>query len=174
MRRRRAVPGPDLLEELQSARLDDRPLRRAGRGPTERFAAGGAWLLLLFAGVVAVAVITEQGKPEYPALEPSCTTGALALSATETEVRGDIRYSVVGPDGAVLLALNTAAVSSEGVATPTGPEMITQVFPEEPMVGCRLRGTFPAQVPPGQHVVSAFRLVDGTWTRFASVPLTVR
>lgn len=172
MRRRR--PAPDLLEELQSARLDDRPVRRAGRGPTERFAAGGAWLLLLFAGVVAIAVITEQGKPTYPALEPSCTTGALALSATQTEVRGDIRYSVVGPDGAVLLALNAESVSSEGVATPTVPGRITQVFPEEPVVGCRLRGTFPAQVPPGDHVVSAFRLEGSTWTRFASVPLTVR
>jgi hypothetical protein len=171
---RRRRPAPDLLEELQSARLDDRPVRRAGRGPTERFAAGGAWLLLLFAGVVAVAVIAEQGKPTYPALEASCTTGALALSATETDVRGDIRYSVAGPDGDVLLAINADAVSADGVAQPSAPGAVTQVFPEEPMVGCRLRGSFPAQVPPGDHVVSAFRLVDGTWTRFASVPLTVR
>lgn len=169
---RRRAPAPDLLEELQAAR--DGSGHRPGRGPTERFAAGGAWLLLLFAGVVAVAVITEQGKPEYPRLAASCTTGALALSATETEVRGDIRYSVVGPDGDVLLAINAASVSDGLVATPVAPRAVTQVFPEEPMVGCRLRGSFPAQVPPGDHVVSAFRLVDGAWTRFASVELTVR
>lgn len=174
MRRRRQA-APDLLEELQAARGEGPAARRpAGRGPTERFAAGGAWLLLVFAGVVAVAVITEQGRPAYPDLDASCTTGALALSAEETEVRADIRYSLVGPDGDVLLAINAASVSDELVATPTAAGAVTQVFPEEPMVGCRLRGSFPAQVPPGDHVVSAFRLVDGSWTRFASADLTVR
>ncbi len=175
MRRRgQQPPQEDLLEQLHAQRLEGRAAQRTARPPSERFKAGGIWLLAAFAAVVAAAIIAEQGKPGFPVLAASCTTGAIALAPTEVGQRDEVRYTVVGPDGDVLITLNTTAVSATGVATPSSPGAVTQVFPERPMLGCRIQDSFPAQVPVGQHVVTAFRLVDGQWTSFASTTLTVR
>jgi hypothetical protein len=178
---RRRKEQPDLLEELHAERSAERPDGRserqraaAARGPTDRFKPGSLPLLGLFVAVVIAAVYAEQGRPPYPPLEPSCTTGALALAPTEVGQREDVRYTLVGPDGDVLMALNTSAVSPALVATPVSPGAITQVFPARVMVGCRDRETFPAQVPVGRHTVTAFRLVDGAWVRLAETSLTVR
>ncbi|MDP3713402.1 MAG: hypothetical protein Q8R60_13080 [Mycobacteriales bacterium] len=165
---------PDLLEQLHSDSPPPHPGERVVRPPSERFKAGGLWLLGAFAAVVIAAVYADQGKPPFPPLETSCTTGALAIAPTTVGQRDEVRYTLVGPDGDVLLALNTTGVSATGVATPSAPGAVTQVFPEQPMLGCRSQDDFPAQVPVGRHTVTAFRLVNGTWTSFASTTLTVR
>ena len=164
----------DPLEQLHAARQDGLPLRPPGRGPTERFKVGGTWLLAGFGLLVAAQVVSEQGKPAYPELAPSCTTAAVAVSPTTVDVREDVRYSYVGPDGDVLIALNAAAVSADGVATPSTPGAVTQVFEEDRVFDCRRRGDFPAAVPAGEHLVTAFRLVEGRWVAQASTELTVR
>jgi hypothetical protein len=164
----------DPLEQLHAARQDGLPVRPPGRGPTERFKVGGSWLLAGLGLLVAAQVVSEQGKRPYPSLAPSCTTAAIAVTPSPVEVREDVRYSYVGPDGDVLIALNAAAVSADGIATPSSPGAVTQVFEEDRIFDCRSRGEFPAAVPAGEHVVTAFRLVDGRWTAMASTELVVR
>jgi hypothetical protein len=166
--------GEDPLEELHRARAEGVPLRPPGRGPTERFKAGGLWLLAGLGLLVAVRIVVEQGQEPFPVLAPSCTTPALKLAPAAVKPRDEVRFSLAVPDGVVRLAIDTTAIDAAGVATPSEPDAVTQVFEELEVFDCLVRDEFPAAVPVGDHVVTAFRLVDGRWTAAASAALVVR
>ncbi len=133
----------------------------------------GPWGLLVgFAVLVAVGgFVRFDGGNRTPALEPSCTTYALELGVSRALPGGLVTWSAAGPDrGDYLLAVDVTRFQ-DGVPVPAAAQ--TQVVdPPFSLSGCRASGRFGIQVPPGEHVVSVFR-IGGTSEPFASAKITV-
>lgn len=110
-----------------------------------------------------------------PKLDASCTTPALALSATTLPRGGALKYTAVGPERTVVIAVDAARLSADLVATPLPGAAETQVV-KVPMrlAGCKATGTIGVQVPAGDHTVSVFPAEGGEPLASRSLKVTSR
>lgn len=122
--------------------------------------------------VILGSTVRYSANSKPPPLEPDCTTSRLALSSVEIPRGGALRYSVVGPERDVVLAIGAARLGPDLVAEPLPGAVETQVVREpKPLEGCKSTGALGVQVPPGDHTVSVFPAEGGA--PLTSRPLTV-
>ena len=112
------------------------------------------------------------GANRTPKLATSCTTPAVALSASDV-VRGrPVYFAVTGPQSGLVVAIDAAALSGDLTATvQPGAREAQVVRPPVSLTGCKGKGVLGVQVPAGKHTVSIFPAGGGQ--PLASRPLTV-
>jgi hypothetical protein len=142
-------------------------------------------------GVLVVAVIIRNGVSgsKAPTLTPSCTTPAMALSATSTHQGANVHWSVTGPAGSHLvitigvgrLVAGAKAGQLHPVPDAGGSAGKTQiaVTPGVLPSSCAAHGEFSVGVPAGHYNVRLFTLTgSGTAGVTGAVaetkPLTVK
>jgi hypothetical protein len=146
------------------------------------------WTIVIVFAIVAVAIFKGGHGTAPPPLATSCTTPAIALSASSV-TKGDlVRWSGTGPPHEQVVL----AVGVKGFTIGATPKQLTAI-PDPGLrsnavqqasavvpfnTSCRATGTFRVLVPKGSYQVRLFRL-DGvgesiSTTTVASKPLTVR
>ena len=158
--------GPD--GEDDKGRPPPLPKFRVGR-----FKVGPLGLLVGILTIVGVGSAVRYGAGP-PGLAASCTSPALALAVPSVVQHGPVEYTAVGPDsGPVILAVDTASVGADLTPVPLPGRAAQVVGRPKRLTGCRLTGAFGAQVLPGKHTVTLFRLGPGGSETLAHAPLEV-
>ncbi len=130
----------------------------------------------LLLGVLVIFLIGSGvrygGAHRTPKLTTSCTTPALALSASTVRRGGPLYVAVTGPDRTVVVALDAARLAPDLTTTLLPGAKETQVVrPAVQLADCKGASVLGVQVPPGAHTVSVFPAEGGE--PLASKPLTV-
>jgi hypothetical protein len=112
------------------------------------------------------------GVNRTPDLTTSCTTPAVALSASDV-VRGrPLYFAVTGPQPRVVIAIDAAELSPDLTATVLPGAAEAQVIrPPVSLSSCKGKGVLGVQVPAGKHTLSVFPGAGGR--PLTSQPLTV-
>ena len=161
MARRRPEPPLDPFERAARRADPDYAVLAEAAEPPKSLRAPR--LLLMFGAlVVATALVRSGGRAD---LERSCTTPGFALSDADVTPNAPLEWAATGPaEDHVVLALDSPQV------LPTSP-----VDGPTNLTGCLVHGSFPVQVHPGQHQVTAFVVTpDGTVVARLTKTLTVR
>ncbi|HEX4428237.1 MAG TPA: hypothetical protein VHZ96_03095 [Frankiaceae bacterium] len=117
-------------------------------------------VLVAFGALFTLLFALHSSTTTGPPLAKSCTTPAIALSATSTGDGTGIDYSITGPtSGTYVIAVDAATVAVKGSAADVTPRNAVAVSIHQGLSSCAAHGTLP-DLTSGAHEVELFR--DGT------------
>ena len=141
-----------------------------------KFKVGSLGLLGGFFVLVLLVSVSRLGGTA-PGIAANCTSYGLKLPTSPVVEHAPVAWSAAGPDGEVVLALDTASLHIASLGADLTAVAVAgrtaQVLPAIGLSGCAAAAVFGVQLPAGTHTATLFRLTPSGAVAVASQRLVV-